>query len=100
MKNTKLCILIAPKSKYCLALVTLSLRPLAEFCSNCWICQSCYMNFAKLLYGFVKIDKRNSLGCYMDLSMLLHGFLNFFQCHFMYFSPFAQQNEAALNKRC
>ena len=68
MKNTKLCILIAPKSKYCLALVTLSLRPLAEFCSNCWICQSCYMNFAKLLYGFVKIDKRNSLGCYMDLS--------------------------------
>ena len=34
----------------------LSLR--FEFCSNCWICQSCYMDFCKLLYGSVnKIGK-------------------------------------------
>ena len=86
---------MGPKSKYCLALVTLSLRPLAEFCSSCWICQSCNMNFAKLLHGFVKIDVWISLGCYtwicqcccMDLSMLLRGFLKVntwtFQSHFM-----------------
>ena len=33
-----------------------SVGPSCEFCSNCWICQSCYMDFSKLLDGFVKID--------------------------------------------
>ena len=60
------------------------------------------MNFAKLLHGFVKIDIWISLACYMDLSMLLRGFLKVntwtFQSHFMYFSPFAKQNKAALKK--
>ena len=39
------------------------------------IWQKCYMNFTKLLNGFVKIDTWISLSCYMDLSKLIHGFL-------------------------
>ena len=50
---------------------------LVDFCSNCWIGQSCYMGFSKLLHGFVKIDGRNSLSCYMDFSKMTHGFLKF-----------------------
>ena len=34
-----------------------------------------YMDFSKLLHGFVKIDTRISLGCYMDFSKLIQGFL-------------------------
>ena len=41
-----------PKSNSCLALWVSSV---IEFCSNL-ICQSCYMDFSKLLDGFVKID--------------------------------------------
>ena len=32
------------------------------------------MDFSKLLYGFVKIDRWISLSCYIDLPKLLHGF--------------------------
>ena len=45
------------------------------FCCSYWICQSCYMDFSKLLIGFVKVDIWISLSCYMDLSKLMHGFL-------------------------
>ena len=34
-----------------------------------------YMDFSKLLHGFVKIDKCMSLSFYMDLSKFLHGFV-------------------------
>ena len=37
-------------------LVTESLSLLVEFCSNCWICQSSYMGFSKMINGLVKID--------------------------------------------
>ena len=57
-----------------------------------------YMDFSKLLHGFVKIDKCMSLSFYMDLSKLLHGFVKVVtwicQSCFMYFSPFAKQNQA------
>ena len=39
------------------------------------ICQSCYMDFSKLLNGFVKIDTWISLSSNMDLSKLINGFL-------------------------
>ena len=47
---------------------------------NCWICQRCYMDFSKLLHGFLKIDTCISLICYMDLSKLLHGFFKVVLC--------------------
>ena len=84
---------------------------LANVESNCWICQSCYIDFfwssymdlSKLMYGFL-------LSCYMDLSKLLHGFvkvvtwiclscyidllelLNGCQKKLSWSSPFAKQN--------
>ena len=92
-------------------LVPESISALADFCSNCWISPSCYMDFPELLHGFVEIDIWISLlSCYMDLSKLIHGFpysLSFYLhlakllCGFvkvvtgicptvsMYFSPFA-----------
>ena len=60
----------------CLALsLTLPASPLVEFGLNL-ICQSCYMDFSKLLHGFVKINRWISLSCNVDLSKLLHGFVN------------------------
>ena len=60
----------------CLALsLTLPSSPLVEFGLNL-ICQSCYMDFSKLLHGFVKINRWISLSCNVDLSKLLHGFVN------------------------
>ena len=57
-------------------LVSESVSALVEFCSNCWISPSCYVDFPELLHGFVKIDILISLlSCYMDLSKLIHGFL-------------------------
>ena len=53
-------IFIEPKSDHCLAL---KVSRLLEFCSNCWICQSCYMNFSMLFNVFVKIDTWISLCC-------------------------------------
>ena len=41
---------------------------LVEFCSNCWYCQSCYMELSNLFNGFVKINTWISLSCYMDFS--------------------------------
>ena len=35
--------------------------------SYTWICQNCYMDFSKLLNGFVKIDQWRYLNCYMNL---------------------------------
>ena len=46
--------------------------PLTEFCSN-WICQSCYMDFSKVLDGFVKIDIWISLSC--TIVQLLYDFV-------------------------
>ena len=66
---------IGPKSDHRLARsLCNSVRALVEFSSN-WICQSCYMDFYRLLVGFVKIDVRISPSCYMYLSKLIHGFL-------------------------
>ena len=62
---------IRPKSDHFLAL---SLHPLIEFCSNC-ICQSCCIDFSKVLDAFVKINIWIALICYIDLSKLIHGFL-------------------------
>ena len=42
---------IGPKSDHCLVLSV----SLVEFCSNCWICQSCHMDFSKLLPRFAKL---------------------------------------------
>ena len=46
------------KSEYCLAwsVSQQSVCGLVEFCSK-WICQSCQMDFSKLMQGFVKIYK-------------------------------------------
>ena len=91
------CFLLDPSQiMHCLAFsLSQSLNPRFEFWLNCWICQSWYMNFSKmlhgflyivtwicqnrymhfyrLLYGFVKIDKWISQSCYMDLLKMLHG---------------------------
>ena len=34
-------------------LVTQSLTPHFEFCSNCWICQSCYMDFSCFIFDIM-----------------------------------------------
>ena len=54
--------------------VTSWVSALVELYSN-WICQSSYMDFSKLLDGFVKIDIWISLVCYMNLSKLIHWHL-------------------------
>ena len=46
--------------------VSPSVTPHFELCWNCWICQSCYMDFSKLLLGFVKVDTCISLSCYIE----------------------------------
>ena len=46
--------------------VSPSVTPHFELCWNCWICQSSYMDFSKLLLGFVKVDKCISLSCYIE----------------------------------
>ena len=67
---------IGLKSDHCLAF---SLSPLVEFCSTCWICQICCIDFSMfLLNGFIKIETWISLSCYMDLSKF--GFLKYFDC--------------------
>ena len=54
-----------PKSDHCLALSRCQSVTLCfEFCSICWICQSCYIDFFKLLHGFVVVDTRIFLSCY------------------------------------
>ena len=40
-----------------------------------WICQNWYVDFFKLLDGFVKIDSWISLSYDMLLSKMIHGFL-------------------------
>ena len=62
-------IFFGPESDHCLVLSVCQ----SPFLSK--ICQSFYMDFSKLLHGFVKIDTWISLSCYMDLSKLMHGFL-------------------------
>ena len=42
---------------------------------TCWISQSFYMDFSKLLHGIVEIDTWISPFCYMDSSHLICGFL-------------------------
>ena len=47
-----------------------------------WICQNWYMDFSKLLHGFVKIDEFDmwiSLSCYMDRQSCLMYFLPKFE---------------------
>ena len=51
------------------------LTPSFKFCSNCWIFQSCYIDFCKLFDGFVKVVTWISLRCKRDLSKLIRGFL-------------------------
>ena len=69
-------ILIGRKFDHCLALtVAKSVSALCEFCSNRRICQSCYMDFSKLLHGFVKIDTRICLNLYTVFAKLLNGFV-------------------------
>ena len=82
-----------------------SVSAFCEFCSN-WICQSCSMDFSKLLDGFVKIDRWISLSCFMDLSKLIHGYwisLGFYMdlskliheiSKFLVLLPFSKQNHA------
>ena len=57
---------------------------------------SCYIDFFKLLYGFVKIDTWISLSCYVDLSNLLHGLVKVISwiCFSLFFLLFAKQNQA------
>ena len=52
-----------------------SVSALCEFCSNRRICQSCYMDFSKLLHGFVKIDTGICLNLYTVFAKLLNGFV-------------------------
>ena len=51
-----------------IALPCHSVSALVKFCSNCQICESCYMDLSKLLDGFVNIDTWISLSSYMDSS--------------------------------
>ena len=58
-----------PKANHCLVLSVHQLvSALVEFCST-WLCQGCYMDFSKLLHGFVNVDTSG----YMDLSNWLNG---------------------------
>ena len=61
-----------------------------------WICQNWYMDFHKLLHGFVKNGTWISVSCYMNLSRLMHGFFKVItwicQSCSMWFS--AKQNQA------
>ena len=56
-------------------LVSQSVTPRFEFCSNCWICLNCYMDTSNFLHGFAIIDISTYLSCYIDWSKLIHGFL-------------------------
>ena len=60
-------IFIQPKSNRCQ-----SLNTRVEFCSNCWIGQSCYMNFE---WSCQNLYMNFSIGSDTDLSKLIHGFL-------------------------
>ena len=69
---------IRPKSDHGLALsVSPSVTGLVEFCSNRWICQSCYMDISKLLHGFVRIFTWICQNFYMEFSKLYHGCVSF-----------------------
>ena len=50
---------------------TLYLTQVWSLPCTCWICQSFYMDFSKLLYWCVKIDTWTSPSCYMDISKLI-----------------------------
>ena len=81
-------IFIGPKSNHNLALSVTQY----SFCSTCWICQSCYMDFSKLLHGFVKIDTWFHFG-----NVASHFFkVDTWICQScsIYFLPFAKQNQA------
>ena len=74
VKRLECLFFIGPKSDHCLALPCKPFRHsvtgLVEFLSNFWICQSFYMDFSQLLYGFLKIDRWISLSCYIDSSKI------------------------------
>ena len=40
-----------------------------------WICQNWYMDFSKLLHGFVKVARWICKSCFVDLSELFYVFL-------------------------
>ena len=83
------------------------LRPIFRFRSLCsrvvtWICQNWYMDFSKLIGGFVSIDTWISLNCYMGLSKLIHGFLQVFtwicQSCYMHFCPLPNKTKLKLDQ--
>ena len=63
-----------------IALPCHSVSALVKFCSNCQICQSCYMDLSKLLDGFVK------------------GVTWICQSCSMYFLPFAKKNKLKIDQ--
>ena len=51
---------IRPTSDHCLVLSVFS--RLFECCSNCWICQSCYLDFSNVLHMYVKTRQSKQCG--------------------------------------
>ena len=63
-----------------IALPCQSVNSLVVFCSNCWICQSCYMDLSKLIHGFLQIVTWICQNWYSYLIKLLHGFVKVVLC--------------------
>ena len=92
-QNTIFCVVgdnffIGPKSDHCLAQ---SVSPRFEFSSDCWIffevvtwiCQNCYMDFSKLLHGFVRI------GTWIVVTQMIQDYSTYIPCKIKFFEASA-----------